>query len=143
VHADVTLTYQDASNISGLSAASRSYDLDYGTGSGFVVDPGGTIVTASHVVEPKAADLQHYAANQLLFGDLLTTFGYSLGPGDDPFGEYTINDNSALNTLLQQCYSGTACRFSFTPSVSVYTAVQIAGKQTANAMPARVLDSTG
>src|SRR5262249_8971430 len=66
VHVDVTLPYQDASNISGLSAASRSYDLDYGTGSGFVVDPSGTIVTASHVVEPKAADLQHYAANQLL-----------------------------------------------------------------------------
>ncbi len=136
VQIGVRLTYQDSGAISGLGSLSQTYNIDWATGSGFVVNPGGTIVTASHVVEPPAQEMQNYAANNLILGGL----GYRYG---DPYGQYTIPGHPAYTQLLQQCYQGVDCTFQITPQVTVISAVEIAGTQTPKGMPARVLTSTG
>jgi serine protease Do len=129
------IQWRSYTTASGLSQATRTYRFDYSTGSGFTVAPDGTIVTASHVVEPSRQQMRNYAANRLV----LDSFDYTY---DSPFTQYRVSDGY-INRLLQQCYRGVACKIAVTPLVNVYTGVQIADKKLANAMPARVLTSTG
>lgn len=133
VAVSVRLTYQDDTQLSGRSSLSKSYRFDYGSGSGFVVNPNGLIVTASHVVDPEPADIRNYAANRLLV---------RLDKDDDPFDRYTLSD-SIWNNLLQQCYDGVTCSFKTRRTVRVYTPVQIAGVSAPKPLAARVLKSTG
>jgi serine protease Do len=133
VEVSVRLTYQDDTQLSGRSSLSERYRFDYGSGSGFVVNPNGVIVTASHVVDPDPDDIRNYAANRLLV---------RLDKDDDPFARYTLSD-SVWNGLLQQCYQRVTCTFETRRTVKVYTPVQIAGVSAPKPLAARVLKSTG
>jgi S1-C subfamily serine protease len=133
VAVSVRLTYADASALSGVDAIDGDYEIDYASGSGFVVSPDGTVVTASHVVEPAKQDLRNYAANQLFF-EL---------DGADPWEQYEFPDDPVMDRLLGQCYRAIACKFSSKPIVEVFTPVQLAGARVSKGLSARVLRSTG
>jgi serine protease Do len=137
----VRLTWADSNQISGRNNYDLKGRLNYASGSGFVVNPNGTIVTASHVIEPDEDEIRNYAANQIFFTGKLSD--YKLGDNQDPYEQYSIPNNSFLNSLLQQCYSGVACSFSIKPAVQVYSPVAIAGVSAPKGAPARVLKSTG
>jgi S1-C subfamily serine protease len=136
----VRLTFADNTQISGRNNIDRQGRLNYSSGSGFVVNPNGVIITASHVIEPDEQQIKNYAANQIFFTGGL---GYRLKSGDNPYEKFSISDNRFYNDLLQQCYSGVACSFSIKPEARVYSPVQIAGTSAPKPMTARVLQSTG
>ena len=130
------LTYQDSAKISGVATLTRHYTFGPWTGTGFVVTPTGAIVTASHVVDPDRATLRHLAVNAMF-----REMGYRFPHPEDA---YTITDNRYLNTLLQQCYHGTACHFTITPEITAYPAVGISNQIVfPTAMPAQILKHTG
>lgn len=132
------LTYQDSSTISGVGTLTRHYTFGPWTGTGFVVTPTGAIVTASHVVDPDRATLRHLAVNTM-FHQIWPRYRFA-----QPQNAYKITDAPYLNTLLQQCYHGTACHFTITPEITAYPAVGI-GSQIVfpTAMPAQILKRTG
>jgi S1-C subfamily serine protease len=130
----VRLSYSDYRQYSGQSTISGTYRFDYGSGSGFVVNPNGLIITAAHVVDPERQLLRNYAANRL--------FEVDLAKGESLFDQYTLRD-PGLNSLLEQCYQGVSCHFEIKRTVEVYTPVQIAGVSAPKPLPARVLKSTG
>lgn len=132
----IRVTYQDFTKISGLGQITERYWLDWATGSGFTVRPDGTIVTASHVVEPNQRDVKTYAANQML----LIGGGYNI---DDLYTRYQVTDDFAMNRLLQQCYRGVACDYTIKPTVQVYSAADVARSEFPVGLPARVVSSTG
>jgi S1-C subfamily serine protease len=139
VEVKVILTYQKSSTISGLGHVNQTYNLDYGTGSGFVVNPNGVVVTASHVVEPDQQALQNYAANKLIVLGLNYTYPRA---NSSPFSQYTLPVHS-LSVVLQQCYKAIACDFTITPKVTVYSALDVSQTTLPQGKPARVLSSTG
>jgi pSer/pThr/pTyr-binding forkhead associated (FHA) protein len=116
-------------------SADGTYSTDYGFGSGFVVNPSGTIVTARHVVKPADADVRHYAANKL-FGTLLDL---SFPADADFFSSYTITDDPLATHRLRQCYDGVICTFQVTPKVDVFTGVALGGVEAAKGLEARIL----
>jgi Trypsin-like peptidase domain len=133
VKVSVQLSYQDYTQFSGKSTISDTYRFDYSSGSGFVVNPAGVIITASHVVDPVKSEIRNYAANKLLV---------DLDKKADPFQRYTLRDPH-WNALLDQCYRAVACEFHIQRTVRVYTPVQIAGVSAPKPLSARVLESTG
>jgi hypothetical protein len=149
VAVSVRLTVADRRRLSGFSSLRRSYRFPYASGSGFVAHPNGTIVTASHVIEPLRDDVRNRAANQLFFGELRRA-GYSLA-GRSPYGRYHLRATRIvpaqvariLDALLQDCYRAIACKFASRTSVAAYSAVQIAGVKAPRGQAARVLKSTG
>ena len=133
------LTYRNPTAISGLAQIRQTYRFDYATGSGFTVAPDGTVVTASHVVEPPQQDMLNYAANRMV----LEGFGYTYPQKDSsPFGRYYL-PVSWENTLLQQSYRGVAMKVDAKPVITVFSAVDVAQQQLPNGEPANVLLSTG
>jgi len=136
VDVSVRLTVTSTRTATGLKAFDGQYSTGYATGSGFVVNPSGVVVTAGHVVQPDEQEIHNYAANKLVLEGLDYTYDGS------PFDQYTITDNRYYNQMLQQCYSGVACTFEITPLVTVYTAKDIAGSQEPTGMEARVLAAT-
>jgi len=135
----VRLIFQNSSAVSGLGHLDRTYSFDYATGSGFVVTPTGTIITASHVVEPDAQSMQNYAANKIV----LEGYGYTYPTASSsPFDQYTL-PIGYRNQLLQQCYHKVACDFTISPIETVYSAIDVAQSQLPKGAPARILTSTG
>lgn len=131
--------FQNSNAVSGLGSISKTYSFDFATGSGFVVAPGGVVVTASHVVEPPEQEMRNYAANRLV----LEGYGYDYpSAGSSPFEQYTL-PVGYQNQLLQQCYRAVACTFDISPILTVYSAVDVAQSQLPKGAPARVLTSTG
>ncbi|HEY2959629.1 MAG TPA: serine protease [Actinomycetota bacterium] len=93
-------------------------------GSGFVVNPKGTVVTASHVVsfdDKRLQQLKNYAVNQLFF-DRLQRFHHEQ-PSGDPYQQQSLSD-PVLDNLLQLCYAEVICQITPKPVVSVITPAQ-------------------
>jgi serine protease Do len=116
-------------------SASGTYSTDYGFGSGFVVNPSGTIVTARHVVKPADIDVRRYAANRL-FGRLLDL---KFPKDADLFSSYTITNDAAATHRLHQCYDGVVCTFQTTPNVEIFTGVALGGVETSKGLDAQIL----
>jgi S1-C subfamily serine protease len=134
----VRLTIDNPYAISGREAFSGRSRL-YASGSGFLVNPKGILVTAKHVVRPQGSEIRTHAANQLFFDRA----GFRPADGsDDDFARHHIDD-PYVDQLLQQCYDGVACEFSTRTDVEVLTPVQLAGTTAAKPLKAQVLKSTG
>ena len=85
---------------------------------------------------PRPRHIRHLAVNAMF-----REMGYRFPHPEDA---YTITDNRYLNTLLQQCYHGTACHFTITPEITAYPAVGISNQIVfPNGMPAQILKHTG
>src|SRR5919109_943996 len=94
-------------------------------GSGFVVEPGGTIVTASHVVDPDAATVRRLAVNKFFIDFNLANRLV------DPVGAY------------RRCLRRVTCDFAISSSVKVYQPIDVAGERTLKTYKARVVARTG
>jgi pSer/pThr/pTyr-binding forkhead associated (FHA) protein/S1-C subfamily serine protease len=94
-------------------------------GSGFVVNPTGTIVTASHVVDPDAATVRTAAVNRFFAQFNLTNRLI------DPAGAY------------RRCVRRVTCDFAITTTVRVYQPIDQAGSRELKQYRARVLERTG
>jgi S1-C subfamily serine protease len=89
---------------------------DLVSGSGFVVNPKGTVVTASHVVnfsDDELEQLKTYAVNKLFFEELPS----------DPYTRQSTR-NQDWNRLLRDCYDEVLCQITVKPAVSVITPAQ-------------------
>jgi len=136
----VRLTLQNAAKASGLSHVDQTYKLaPYAFGSGFVVNPNGVVVTASHVVEPDQQLLQNYAANNLILEGL--NYNYPKSTSSE-FEQYNL-PSSYYNNLLHQCYKGIDCDFGIVPAVTVFQTIESAGSQKPEGSAARVVSSSG
>ena len=106
------------------------------SGSGFVVNPKGTVVTASHVVDLDDEELQKklktYAVNQAFFAAELPSHPY----------EQQSTRNQDLNELLQGCYREVFCEITVKPAVSVITPAQGDEGRT-RTLPATIATSSG
>ena len=118
--------------LSDESIARTYKDVPYSSGSGFVVNPSGTIITARHVVKPDDQDVRNFASNSLFDLDV---------SGLELFEHWRLND-SVLDHRLQQCYQNVICTFQVTPHVTVWTGVALAGTQLAKGVDARVLKTS-
>jgi S1-C subfamily serine protease len=135
----IRLKVEDARSATGFAAFTGQYRQEF-VGTGFVVNPTGTIVTASHVVQGMTLqEARTYAANELIFGPQGLNM---IGRLSDPRAQVQLRD-SWWNTVLQQCYDGTVCTVTIARQTSVYTPVAIAGQELPKPMTARVLRSTG
>lgn len=80
----------------------RTYSPVLATGSGFAVDPSGTIVTAGGVVTPDLSRATVFAVNQIFH----ERYGDAVPLPKDPFTKQTVADlpGDPVNERLQQCY---------------------------------------
>lgn len=130
----IKASWQDVESLSGRGSSTEAFAFEWGTGSGFVVHPDGTIVTATHVIKPGRQSLRNYAANMWFFGT-------DAWESDDPFEQYYTGD-PILDQWLDQCYAGVTCSFETNVEIEVFSAVSIAGIEAPKGMPARVLRAT-
>jgi S1-C subfamily serine protease len=97
---------------------------DWASGSGFVVNSNGTVITASHVVSftPDEQDeLKTYAVNRLFFGKLGRY--HHERPTGSLFHKQSIRDPGWAQ-LLRWCYAEVYCQITPKPVVTVVTPAQ-------------------
>jgi hypothetical protein len=119
----------------------RTYEPELASGSGFAVDPNGTIVTAGDVVTPDLARAKVFAVNKI-FGE---RYGRNAPVPRDPFDQHHITNfpDDPLDTRLQRCYKPNTtdntggCLISVSRLVRVYPWVSDQKKY--GALPAEVL----
>jgi hypothetical protein len=119
----------------------RTYEPELASGSGFAVDPNGTVVTAGDVVTPDLDRAKIFAVNKI-FGE---RYGRNAPLPPDPFDRHTISNlpDDPLNTRLQRCYKPNTtdntggCLISVSRLVRVYPWVSDQKKY--GALPAEVL----
>jgi hypothetical protein len=123
----------------------RTYEPELASGTGFAVDPNGTIVTTGGVVTPDLDRARVYAVNKVFserYGDKART-------PSDPFDQHHIKNLSddPLDTRLQRCYKPNTtdntggCLLSVSRVVRVYPWVSDQKKY--GTLPAEVLSPTG
>jgi Trypsin-like peptidase domain len=123
----------------------KTYEPELASGTGFAVDPNGTIVTAGGVVTPDLDRAEVYAVNKI-FSE---RYGANAKLPSDPFDEHTISNlaDDPLNRRLQRCYQPNTtdntggCLLSVSRLVRVYPWVSDQKKY--GALPAEVLSPTG
>jgi serine protease Do len=132
----------------------------YASGSGFAINPDGTIITAGHVVEPLTSDIQNRAANEA-FAQFVRDLGGDAAAdsieqefAQNPFGRYFFDDNLFENTTLSvglarslnqrynACYQARSCEFNTTVNVEVFTARGIAGQDVSTGESATIVASS-
>ena len=119
----------------------RTYEPELASGTGFAVDPNGTIVTAGGVVTPDLARAQVFAVNKIFS----RRYGSNAPMPPDPFDKHTIKDlpDDPLNTRLQRCYQPNTtdntggCLISVSRLVRVYP--WVSDQKRYGALPAEVL----
>ena len=143
VYIDTSFTVSVRIKLQDESASGTYSNVPYGSGSGLVVNPSGTILTARHVVKPDDQEVRNYASNKLFAGvDLFGDGKLVLNQGDNLYDRFTVSDDSAYNHRLQQCYDGVICTFHVTPIVHVYTGVALAGTTVSKGLTARILKTS-
>ncbi|MDF5755707.1 hypothetical protein [Spongiactinospora sp. TRM90649] len=110
-HVKVTLL----DHIGKLQHVERSYDVPIGTGTGFVVNPEGAVVTLTNVVKTDD-DVAVYAANKIFAEHHKVDI-------DDDFDRHTLKDE-LLNRHLQECYppktSTTSCLTEVSTRIKIF-----------------------
>jgi S1-C subfamily serine protease len=123
----VRLKLPDGWRFRGKSTYSHTYATGY-SGTGFVVNPAGLIVTASHVIEADEQEIRENAAESVR-RDLETR-------SDDP------DFRESLRESMPDCVQQIACVFTIKRSVDVYVPVTVAGTSMSKPLKARVLKSS-
>jgi hypothetical protein len=122
----------------------RTYEPELASGTGFAVDPNGTIVTAGGVVTPDLDRAEVYAVNRI-FSE---RYGANAKLPSDPFDQHHIKNlpDDPLDTRLQRCYKPNTtdntggCLLTVSRLVRVYPWVSDQKKY--GALPAEVLSPT-
>jgi hypothetical protein len=85
-----------------IGLVQRTYQPEIASGSGFAVDPNGTVVTAGGVVTPDLNRARIYAVNKV-FNE---RYGRNAPMPKDQFGRQRIKDlaGDPINVRLQRCY---------------------------------------
>jgi hypothetical protein len=126
----------------------KTYEPELASGTGFAVDPNGTIVTAGSVVTPDLDRAKVYAVNKI-FSERYGANAKLPADQADQFDKHTINNlaDDPINTRLQTCYKPNTtdntggCLVTVSRLVRVYPWVSDQKKY--GALPAEVLSPTG
>jgi S1-C subfamily serine protease len=119
----VRVTIPELQQLLGTTTV-KDISTDWASGSGFVVNPKGTVATASHVVSFTDEDrdkLKIYAVNQLFFGKL-RRYHHERRSGS-PWDKQSMQ-SSHWDELLALCYAEIFCQITPKPDVSIVTPAQ-------------------
>ena len=107
-----------------------------GSGTGFIVNPTGTIVTASHVIDPEPVRMRA-AATVAAFAPNRAEARRIINPAA------RAAELAAIRRAELRCLEAITCQFSIRPLVTVHTGFAIGRERGLSSLPARILRRTG